>query len=116
MLKSKIHRAVVTDKSLHYEGSITIDSALMKAAGLIDNEKVQVYDINNGNRFETYVIKGKKGSGDMCVNGAAARLVKKGDLIIVVAFALMSPAKAKKFKPRLVKIGAKNRIRKGTKR
>ena len=94
VLKSKIHRATVTDKNLEYEGSITIDAGLMAAAGICENEKVHVLNLNNGSRFETYVIKGKKGSGAICVNGAAARLAEKGDRVIIVSYGFVDAAEA----------------------
>jgi aspartate 1-decarboxylase len=99
ILKSKIHRAVVTEANLNYIGSITIDEALMEAAMLLENEKVQVVNVNNGERFETYVIKGKKGSGVICLNGPAARLCAVGDVIIILSYALMSPEEARNARP-----------------
>ncbi len=108
MLKSKIHRATVTGRSIHYEGSITIGKELMKAAGIYQNEKVHVFDINNGNRLETYVIEGEK--GEIALNGAAARLVKKGDLVIIVAFGFVEEKQARKVKPRVINVGRKNQI------
>jgi aspartate 1-decarboxylase len=102
VLKSKIHRATVTDADINYVGSITIDEDLMKEANLIEFEKVQVLNINNGERIETYVIKGKKGSGIICLNGAAARKFYRGDIIIVVSYARMEFEEAQKFKPWLV--------------
>ncbi|MFN6037922.1 MAG: aspartate 1-decarboxylase [Bacteroidota bacterium] len=99
VLKSKIHRVKVTEANAHYIGSITIDEDLMDAANLIENEKVLVADIDNGNRFETYVIKGDRGSGTICLNGATARLVEVGDLLIIMSFATMDFNEAKNFKP-----------------
>ncbi len=99
VLKSKIHRAKVTQAELHYVGSITIDEALMQAANIIEYEKVQVVNINNGARFETYVIKGEPGSGTICLNGATARLAHVGDLVIIMSYASMDFEKAKTFKP-----------------
>src|SRR5574344_2863617 len=99
ILKSKIHRVTVTEACLDYIGSITIDEDLMDAANLIANEKVQIVDNNNGNRFETYVIKGERGSGVICLNGAAAHLVQKGDIVIIMSYALMEFEEAKNFKP-----------------
>ena len=99
LLKSKIHRATVTDANLNYEGSITIARDLMDAAGILPFEKVGVLDVNNGSRLDTYVIEGKAGSGVICLNGAAARLVQPGDLVIIVAYATMSPEEAKTWKP-----------------
>ena len=110
MMKSKIHRATVTGCDLGYEGSITIDPALIEAAGMLPYEQVDVLNINNGARFTTYIIKGKKrGNGDMIINGAAARLVQKGDLVIVCTYAQMSEADAKKYKPVVISVDAKNR-------
>jgi aspartate 1-decarboxylase len=102
ILKSKIHKASVTGANLHYVGSITIDEDLMDAANLIENEKVHVLDLNNGERLVTYVIKGKRSSGDICLNGAAARKVIIGDIIIIMSFALMDFQEAKSFKPTIV--------------
>lgn len=102
VLKSKIHKASITGANLHYIGSITIDEDLMDAAGLIENEKVHVLNINNGERLETYVIKGKRGSGDICLNGAAARKVIVGDVIIIMSFAIMDSGEAKTFKPKII--------------
>ncbi|TVR78939.1 MAG: aspartate 1-decarboxylase [Chitinophagaceae bacterium] len=110
VFKSKIHRATVTQCELHYVGSITIDEELMDAAHLIENEKVQVVNINNGERFETYVIKGEKGSGVIGLNGAAARLACKGDLVIIISYALMEIEEAKKFKPSAVFPDEDNRL------
>ena len=110
VLKSKIHRATVTQADLNYIGSITIDPRLMEAANLIENEKVQVVNINNGERLETYVIKGKRGSGTICLNGPAARKVEVGDLVIIVSYALMDFEEAKKFKPTILFPGAKNKL------
>ena len=89
LLKSKIHRATVTDSNINYEGSITIDEDLMEAANIIENEKVQVLNIDNGERLETYVIKGKRGTGTICLNGPAARKVEPGDIVIIVSYALI---------------------------
>lgn len=102
VLKSKIHRAKVTHSELHYIGSITIDENLMEAANLIENEKVHIYDINNGERFVTYVIRGVRGSGTIGINGAAARKVAPGDLIIIVSYAMMDFEEAKKFRPVII--------------
>jgi len=112
ILKSKIHRAKVTDKSLNYEGSITIDKKLMEAAGILPNEKVHVFDVANGNRFITYAIEGEENSGDIIVNGAAARLVKKGDSVIIVSFAILNEKEVKKFKPKIVYVDSDNKITK----
>ena len=110
LLKSKIHRATVTDACLNYEGSITIDKELILAAGLFKHEKVHVLNLNNGERFETYVIEGKAKSGVICLNGAAARLVQKNDLVIVAAYAHVTLEEAKKWQPHIVKVNAKNKI------
>ena len=109
LLKSKIHRATVTDADLNYEGSISIDIVLMKAANLVPNELVHVWDVTNGNRFETYVIEGD--SGVICVNGAAARLVQKGDLLIVTSFAQIEESKVLKFQPSIVMVDEDNQSR-----
>ena len=116
ILKSKIHRATVTEANIHYIGSITIDENLMNAANIIEFEKVHVLNINNGERIETYVIKGKKGSGVICLNGAAARKFVPGDITIIASYAMMDFEKAKKFKPQLVFPDKNNRIPKGKKR
>lgn len=100
--KSKIHKVTVTEANLQYVGSITIDQDLMDAANLIENEKVQVVNINNGERLETYVIKGERGSGTICLNGPAARKVVVGDVVIIISYALMDFGEAKTFKPWLV--------------
>ena len=102
VLKSKIHRVTVTQANLDYIGSITIDEDLMDAAGIIANEKVAIVDNNNGSRFETYVIRGERGSGVVCLNGAAARLVQPGDVVIIMAYAWMDAEEARTFTPRVV--------------
>ena len=102
VVKSKIHRVTVTEADLNYIGSITIDEDLMDAANIIENERVHIYNINNGERFETYVIKGERGSGTLCLNGAAARLVQKGDLVIIVSYATMDFEEAKNWKPTVI--------------
>ena len=102
ILKSKLHRVTVTEANLNYIGSITIDEDLLDAANLIEFEKVQVVDINNGSRLETYVIKGERGSGVICLNGPAARMVAPSDIVIVMSYALMDFEEAKSFKPALV--------------
>ena len=102
VFKSKIHRAVVTEADLNYVGSITIDEDLMEAANIIENEKVQVVNINNGERLDTYVIKGKRGSGVICLNGPAARKAAVGDIVIIIAYAMMDFDEAKTFKPSIV--------------
>lgn len=110
VLKSKIHRAVITAAELHYIGSITIDEDLMDAANIIENEKVQVVNVNNGERLETYVIKGERGSGEVCMNGPAARKVQPGDIVIIIAYALMEEEKAKLYKPSIIFPDADNKI------
>jgi len=102
VLKSKVHRAVITEANLNYIGSLTLDEDLMDAANLIPNEKIQVVNVNNGSRIETYLIKGKKGSGICCLNGPAARSGAVGDIVIVISYARMEFEAAKKFKPWLV--------------
>jgi aspartate 1-decarboxylase len=111
VLKSKIHRAIVTEADIHYVGSITIDEDLMDAANLIENEKVQVVNVNNGERLETYVIKGKRGSCTICLNGAAARKAVIGDVLIIISFASMDFEEAKNFKPFIVFPDKNNRIK-----
>lgn len=110
MLKSKIHRATVTQAELNYVGSITIDKALMDAAGLIEYEKVQVVDIDNGVRFETYVIEGEANSGCICLNGAAARCVHVGDKVIIMAYAQMDRNEVEKHRPEVVFVNEKNEV------
>jgi aspartate 1-decarboxylase len=102
VVKSKIHKVTITGANLNYVGSITIDEDLMDAANLIENEKVHVLNLNNGERLETYVIKGKRGSGDICLNGAAARKVIVGDVIIIMSYAILDFQEAKSFKPTIV--------------
>lgn len=102
IIKSKIHRAVVTEANLNYIGSITIDEDLMDAANLIENEKVQVVNINNGERLDTYVIRGKRGSGTICLNGPAARRVVVGDVVIIMSYAMMDFEEAKRFRPAII--------------
>lgn len=109
LMRCKIHRATVTEADLNYEGSISLDPVLIKAAGLFLHEKVDILNCNNGARFTTYVIEGKK--GQVCLNGAAARLVQKGDLVIIVAYGSLPIEKAKGFKPEVVFVDAKNRPR-----
>lgn len=111
LCKAKLHRATVTQAELHYEGSITIDAGLLEAAGIVPFERVQVVDINNGNRFETYTISGKRGSGTICVNGAAARLVQPGDHVIIIAYAQYTPEEAKRHQPVIVLLDANNAVR-----
>jgi len=102
ILKSKIHRVKITEANLHYIGSITIDEDLLEAANIIENEKVQVLDIDNGERLETYVIRGTRGSGMICMNGPAARRINVGDTVIIISYALMDFEEAKKFKPSII--------------
>jgi aspartate 1-decarboxylase len=102
VLKSKIHRVTVTGADLNYIGSITIDEDLMDAAGIIENEKVHVLNLNNGERFETYVIKGKRSSGDLCLNGAAARKVLPGDILLIMSYAFMDSNEARSFRPVII--------------
>jgi len=110
VLKSKIHRVTVTEADLNYVGSITIDEDLIDAANLIENEKVEVLNVNNGERFETYVIKGKRGSGQICLNGPAARRVALGDIVIIVSYATMEFEEAKEFKPVIIFPKAGNKL------
>ncbi len=114
MLKSKIHRATVTQAALDYVGSITVDEELLEASGILEYEKVQVVDINNGNRFETYTIAGERGSGVICLNGAAARCVSVKDKIIIMAYADMEPEEAQTHKPKVVFVDEANGIRRVT--
>ncbi|MGL5513428.1 MAG: aspartate 1-decarboxylase [Sporomusa sp.] len=110
MLKSKIHCATVTEANLNYVGSITIDTALMRAAGILPGEKVQVVNNNNGARLETYTIEGQENSGIICLNGAAARLVQPGDRVIIMTYALVSALEAEQFKPVIVMVDERNGI------
>ena len=109
--KSKIHRAVVTEVNLNYEGSLTVDEELMEAADILPFEKVHVFNVTNGARFETYAIPGERGSGVICVNGAAARLAQVGDLIIIASFALLTDEELKAFKAKVVLVDPENRIK-----
>lgn len=102
VMKSKLHRVKITQAELNYVGSVTIDEELMDAANLIENEKVQIVNNNNGERFETYVIKGERGSGTVCLNGAAARRAQVGDIVIIIAYGIMTTEEAKEHKPSLV--------------
>ena len=111
MLKSKIHKATITEADLNYEGSLTIDSRLMEAADLFPFEQIMVYNISNGNRFDTYVIEGEKGSGSICLNGAAARKGSPGDLIIIASYGLYSKDQIAKGKSILVWVDAKNKLK-----
>ena len=110
MLKSKIHRARVTDRSVDYEGSITIDRSLMETVGIIPYEQVHIYNISNGNRFETYVIEGGAGGGEVCVNGAAARLVEVGDRIIIAAYGVVDESELAAYRPSTVVVDKQNTI------
>jgi len=110
VFKSKIHRAKVTQAELHYVGSITLDESLMEASNIIENEKVQIVNVNNGERFETYVIRGEKDSGTVCLNGPAARRVQVGDVIIIVSYAIMDFEEAKSHKPTILFPDKKNKI------
>jgi aspartate 1-decarboxylase len=109
ILKGKIHRATVTDAELAYEGSITVDAALLEAAGILPHEAVDIYDVTNGARLTTYTLEAPPGSGVVCINGAAAHHVKKGDLVILCAYALMDPMEAKAFQPKVVLVDEKNK-------
>jgi aspartate 1-decarboxylase len=109
LLKGKVHRAMVTQCDLHYEGSISVDASLLERAGILAHEQVDVLNINNGERFTTYAIPAPAGSGTIGVNGAAARLAQKGDLVIIIAYARMEEAQAKSFQPRVVLVDAANR-------
>ncbi|MCA0321406.1 MAG: aspartate 1-decarboxylase [Actinobacteria bacterium] len=110
MLHSKIHRATVTQADLHYVGSLTIDRDLMDAAGLRPGQEVDVVDVDNGNRLTTYAIEGERGTGILCINGAAARLISPGDLVIVIAYAQMTPEEAEEFKPQVVFVDRSNKV------
>ena len=111
MMRAKIHRATVTQADLHYEGSITIDKDLMDATDLLPNEAVCVWNVTNGNRFETYALEGAPGSGVICVNGSAAHLVNPGDLVIIAAFSWMDEAEARRHEPKVIFVDEHNRIR-----
>lgn len=110
MLKAKIHRATVTQAELNYVGSITVDVELLEQSGIMEYERVHIVDINNGSRFETYTIAGERGSGVMCLNGAAARMVQTGDKIILMAYADVTPEEAKEMKPTVVFVDDKNQV------
>ena len=114
MLKGKIHRATVIQAELNYVGSITIDEDLLDAAGILEYEKVQIVDVDNGKRFETYTIAGERGSGMICLNGAAARCVQKGDKIIIMCYAEMTPDEIKENPPKVVFVDSENRINRVT--
>ncbi len=111
IFKSKIHRAVITEANLNYVGSITIDEALLEASGIIEGERVQIVNNNNGERIETYVIKGERNSGQICLNGAAARTAQIGDIVIIIAYAWVTPEEAKEFKPKSVFPDESNKIK-----
>ena len=111
LMKSKIHRATVTEANLNYVGSITIDKDLMDTANILENEKVQIVNNNNGERFETYVIPGERNSGTICLNGAAARLVQPGDKIIIITYGLFEAKEAESFKPKVVFVDDNNRVK-----
>lgn len=111
MLKSKIHRATVTEANLYYEGSITIDALLIHAADILEYEKVEVLNLNNGQRIETYVIKGKPGSGVVCLNGPAARAACLGDQVIIISYVSLADKQAKLRKPKVIKVNARNQIK-----
>ena len=111
MLRAKIHRIAVTECELEYEGSLTLDASLMQAADMLPYERIEVLDVDNGKRFATYLIEGDAGSGVCCVNGAAARLVEKGDRLILVSYTSLGDAEAKTHRPRVVLIGEENRIK-----
>jgi len=110
LMKSKIHRAVVTDANLHYQGSVTLDPLLMEAADILEHERIDVLDISNGNRLTTYAIPGAPGRGEVCLNGAAAHLVSKGDVVILVTYAEYDEEEARRHRPRVVFVDAANRI------
>lgn len=110
MCKSKIHRATITETNLHYEGSITIDPVLLEAADILPGERVQIVNINNGSRIETYVLNGQRGAGQICLNGGAARWGQQGDLIIIISYGLLTDEETKGFKTKVVKVNGQNRI------
>ena len=114
MLKAKIHRATVTQAELDYVGSITVDMDLLEQAGILEYEKVQIVDVNNGSRFETYTIAGERGSGVMCLNGAAARMVQTGDKIILMAYAQVTPEETSELCPTVLFVDEKNKVTKVT--
>lgn len=116
LLKSKIHRATVTEADLNYEGSVTIDSKLLEAADIVEFERVEVYDITNGNRLATYAIKGESGSGTICLNGAAARLVEVGDLVIICSYADYTDEERANHDPIVVQVTPKNKARRAKKK
>lgn len=111
VLKSKIHRVHITEANLYYEGSITIDERLMQAADIIEGEKVEVFNLNNGHRLQTYAIRGKRGSGVVCLNGPAARGACVGDNVIIVSYIMVDDKEAKSIKPKIIKVDARNHIK-----
>ncbi|PVX52015.1 L-aspartate 1-decarboxylase [Balneicella halophila] len=111
VLQGKIHRAVVTGADLNYIGSITIDMDLVDAAGMVEGQRVQIVNNNNGERFETYIIPGERGSGAVCLNGAAARRVQKGDVVIIISYAYATPEEAKEIEPKVIFVDEENKIR-----
>ena len=111
MLKSKIHRATVTDADVHYEGSLTLDADLLEAADIVPYEEVHVWNVSRGTRFRTYAMLGERGTGIVCANGAAALLVEKGDLVIIATFTLVENAELRAFRPRIVFVDEKNRVK-----
>ena len=111
LLRAKVHRIAVTECDVEYEGSLTLDRELMDACGMVPYERIDVYDIDNGNRFSTYLIEGRAGSGDCCVNGAAARLVEKGDRLILAAYCAVNEDEVREHRPKVVVIGDENKIR-----
>ncbi len=113
LLKSKIHRATVTDSNLHYEGSLTVDADLLRAADIIQYEQIKIYNVSNGERFDTYAIPGFAGGGEICLNGAAARKGTKGDLIIIASYANYDESEVVNHQPKVVLLGSDNRMRKG---
>jgi aspartate 1-decarboxylase len=111
MMKAKIHRATVTDSNLDYQGSITIDETLLEETGIIEYEQVDIYNITNGKRFTTYAIKGERGSGVVCINGAAAHKAKKGDLVIIASYGTFDEGELEGFKPNVVLVDGQNRMK-----
>lgn len=111
VLRAKIHRITVTERNIHYEGSLTLDADLIEASGMVPFEKVDVYNVNSGSRFSTYVIKGEKGSGCCCVNGAAAHLTDPGDLLIVASYGILDDADLRNHEPVIILVDSKNRIK-----
>ncbi len=111
MCKSKLHRGTVTETNLNYEGSLTVDRELLAAADILPYERVQVVNVNNGARFETYIMEGEAGSGTICVNGAAARLAQPGDKVIIISYVLVDKEEEKNFTPRIILLDEKNRIK-----